>query len=282
MSRSDRKYRPARPLSGSRPHANIPEIGSEDRAFIKSLVIYEDASILAFDKPAGLSVQGGSGVTRDVDNLLWAFADRKGRRPHLVHRLDRDTSGLLIAAKTKPAAAFLSEAFAGQRIVKTYLGAVFGLQGTQGEIDWALQRYTSQGVDLVRAVGLARITVNDMSQPPEHPVQNLAPDAKPAQTAWRCLDRTTDAQLLALTPRHGRMHQIRAHLSAMGHPLAGDRKYGGRLAFKGIAVDRLHLHAFSLEFPHPDGHKQRLVVEPPLTLTSIWRDWGLAYPIGCV
>lgn len=258
----------------------MPQIASEDRALIEGLVVYEDSSILAFDKPAGLAVQGGSGVMRNMDHLLWAFANRNGRRPHLVHRLDRDTSGLLIAARTKPAAAFLSAAFANHQIAKTYLGAVFGLQGTQGEIDWALQRYVSQGVDLVRTIGPPTLLPENARLLLAGVTATLPSDAKPAQTLWRCLDRTKDAQLLALEPRHGRMHQLRAHLSAIGHPLAGDRKYGGRLAFNGSAIDRLHLHALALEFPHPDGHKQRLVVEPPMALRSIWQDWGLDYPIG--
>src|SRR5512147_1359428 len=101
-------------------------LSDADIAYARALVIHEDAHCIAFDKPAGLAVQGGSGVTRSLEDLLAAFAKSNGKRPRLVHRLDRETSGVIVAARTKPAAAFLSEAFAGRDVQKTYLAVVCG------------------------------------------------------------------------------------------------------------------------------------------------------------
>ena len=105
---------------------SLPNISVEDRAYAESLVIFEDSQVIVFDKPSGLAVQGGGGISRSLDDLLIAFAKSNGKKPRLVHRLDRGTSGVVIVARTKPAAAFLSEEFAARQATKTYLAIVSG------------------------------------------------------------------------------------------------------------------------------------------------------------
>src|SRR5215470_12978686 len=126
-------------------------LSAEDANYARSLVIREDAHILVFNKPAGLAVQGGSGVARSLENLLAAFAKSNGKRPRLVHRLDRETSGVIVAARTKPAAAFLSEAFAGRDAKKTYLAIVCGgpPDPRDGEIFLPLKKSTRRGLDVM-------------------------------------------------------------------------------------------------------------------------------------
>src|SRR5512145_3193899 len=117
-------------------------LSPDQHADARALLIHEDAHILVFNKPAVLAVQGGSGVTQSLEHLLAAFAKSSGKRPRLVHRLDRDTSGVIVAARTKPAAAFLSRAFAGRETQKTYLAVVCGGAPSpeRGEVDLALKK----------------------------------------------------------------------------------------------------------------------------------------------
>ena len=140
--------RPPRRFSAQGP----APLGQDERDYIRDLVFYEDDALIAFNKPSGLPVQGGSGITRDVDRLLAAFTTCKGRKPKLVHRLDRETSGLLIVAKTSPAAAHLSAQFAGRQLEKRYLALVGGkLMVEEGQIDLPLVKIKSGGLDLMRA-----------------------------------------------------------------------------------------------------------------------------------
>jgi 23S rRNA pseudouridine955/2504/2580 synthase len=220
--------------SHRRPKSEIGTVTSEENAFIRSLLIHEDGEILVFNKPSGLAVQGGSGIKIDMDRLLWAFANRKGRRPKLVHRLDRETSGILIVAKTTPAAAHLSAQFADRSTKKIYLALVSGCpEASAGSIDVALMRTQLGGLDLVRA-----------SKPTET-------GAQPALTDWRVIAQNASASLIEAIPHTGRMHQIRAHLAEIGHPIAGDSKYGGLFSLGVTLIPRLMLHAAQLSFTHP-------------------------------
>jgi 23S rRNA pseudouridine955/2504/2580 synthase len=228
------------------PKSQIGTVTKEEDAFIRSLLIYEDAEILVFNKPSGLAVQGGSGVKVDMDRLMWAFANRKGRRPKLVHRLDRETSGVLVVAKTTPAAAHLSAQFADRSTSKVYLALTSGARSIkEGIIDVPLLRYTSAGIDLVRTARMDEA------------------GAQSAQTAWRVVASSDKASLIEAIPHTGRMHQIRAHLADMGHAIAGDTKYGGLFSIGAVIIPRLMLHASKLSFTHPMTF-EKLTFEAPL------------------
>jgi 23S rRNA pseudouridine955/2504/2580 synthase len=222
-------------------------VSDDDRAFARGLVIHDDPQVLAFDKPSGLPVQTRNPDDRTLDSLMAVFARSNGKRPRLVHRLDAQTSGVIVAAKTQPAAAFLSAAFAGRDVEKTYVALVSGAPfvGEAGEIDAPLARYKARP-----ELELMRVARPGDQKPQE------------AQTLWRVLASSADTHLVQLTPRTGRMHQLRAHLSHIGRPILGDPYYGGAGSIRGQAVPRLMLHAAKLTLPHPDG--RRLTLEAPL------------------
>lgn len=228
---------------------------AQEADYARSLVIYEDAQLIAFNKPAGLAVQGGSGVTRSLEDLLEAFAKSNGKRPRLVHRLDRETTGIIVAARTKPAAAFLSEAFAGRDARKTYLAIVCGgaPAPAEGEIALALKKSSRQSLDImeVRADGQASLT------------------------RYTTISATPAAALVQLSPETGRMHQLRAHLAAIGRPIAGDDKYGGLFRLGAVEIPGLMLHAAALDLPHPAGGRRQFSAPPPRAFTQTARSLGL-------
>lgn len=235
-------------------------LSPKDAAFARSLLIHEDAAVLAFNKPAGLAVQGGSGVERSLEDLLGAFAKSNGKRPRLVHRLDRDTSGVIVAARTKPAAAFLSAAFAGRDVHKTYRAIVCGgaPDPRAGEIGLPLKKSSRRGLDIM-----------EIASPGDKAGQA-------ALTRYRTCAATSAAALLELEPETGRMHQLRAHLAAIGRPIAGDGKYGGLFSLGGFAMPGLMLHAAALDIPHPDGGRRRFEAPPPEAFENIAAALGLA------
>jgi tRNA pseudouridine32 synthase/23S rRNA pseudouridine746 synthase len=234
-------------------------LSPDDIAYARSLLIHEDAHMLVFNKPAGLAVQGGSGVTRSLEDLLAAFAKSNGKRPRLVHRLDRDTSGVIVAARTKPAAAFLSQAFAGRDAKKSYLAVVCGgaPEPRGGEIDLPLKKASRKGLDVM-----------DIARASE-------PGAQAALTRYRTLAAAPGAALLELEPETGRMHQLRAHLAAIGRPIAGDGKYGGLYRLGAVEIPGLMLHAAALDLPHPAGGRARFQAPPPTAFAETLRSLGL-------
>ena len=241
---------------------DAPTLSPEDIEFIGSLVIYEDRELLAFNKPSGLSSQGGRIRAHTLDDLLWAFVRPNGNRPRLVHRLDRDTSGVLLTAKTKPAAAFLGKAMMGRRVRKTYLAIVTpgAPEPRGGTIETPLRR-ESIGREVYMRVSA-----------PDHP------DAESALTRYRTLATAPGVALVELNPHTGRMHQLRAHLASIGRPIAGDARYGGALALGATPVPRLMLHAAALKFPHPAGGERRIEAPPPPDFEALCAALGLAAP----
>ncbi len=221
----------------------VPDVSPEDAAYVRSFLMHEDADVLVFNKPSGLPSQGGANITRSLDSLLDAFAKSNGKRPHLVHRLDTQTSGVMIVAKTKPAAAALSEEFAERRAKKTYVAIVFGDLG--GEIK--------------RSIDVSLVKVREGGRPRMLVARPDRKGALSAVTKLRLLARSEDASLVELSPETGRMHQLRIHMAHIGHPILGDSLYG-----KGRSeVSRLMLHAVQLRLTHPSGEALELSAELP-------------------
>ncbi len=202
--------------------------------------------MIAIDKPPGLAVQGGSAVTRHLDQMLDGLAEPGEERPRLVHRLDKDTSGLLLLARTARAAARLTRAFRDGEIGKTYWAIVVGLPPLpRGRIDLPLAKRAGPGGERTR--------LDDAG-------------GRRAITEYAVLDRAgRRAAWLALRPLTGRTHQLRAHAAAIGTPILGDGKYGGAEAFpSGLDVARrLHLHARALRVPNGRGGWTALEAPPP-------------------
>jgi tRNA pseudouridine32 synthase/23S rRNA pseudouridine746 synthase len=224
-----------------------------DAAFVRGLLIFEDREVLAFNKPARLSSQGGRIAAPTLDDLMAVFAKASGVRPRLVHRLDRDTSGVILAARSQPTAAFLGRAMMTRRVRKTYL-AIIGPGApmpASGVIQSALARQ-----DIGRE---AHVRV----------VQPEAVGAKPAFTRYRTLASDDVAALVELSPRTGRMHQLRVHLASIGRPIVGDARYGGQLMLHGEPAPRLMLHALSLTFPHPAGGERTIEAPTPIDFASL-------------
>ena len=248
-----------KPRALDRPIALTPD----EIAFVRALVIHEDDAILALNKPPGLSSQGGRGQVHTLDELLWAFAKSSGSRPRLVHRLDRDTSGVILTARTHPAAGFLGKAMMGRRFAKTYLALLAAPpEPARGTIEAALRRE-----DLGREAYM-RVCADDHA------------DAEAAFTAYRTLAQGEGAALVELKPRTGRMHQLRVHLAHIGRPILGDARYGGGLMAAGLAVPRLMLHAAALEFPHPEGGTKRIEAPLPADMAAIARQAGIEVTAG--
>lgn len=228
------------------PSERPQELSARDIAFAKSLVLYEDDEVLALNKPSGLAVQGGTKTTRHVDLLLGAWGEGL-TRPRLVHRLDRDTSGVLVLGKTPGAAAKLSGAFARRKAQKTYWALVKGFpKPGEGLLDLPLVK---------RGIGDRELVV---------PAEPKEPGAEPAETEFVTLARAGPrAAWMALRPHTGRTHQLRAHMKAMGHPILGDPKYGDEASAELSGDLRLQLHARRLVLPHPSSGT--LVLEAPLS-----------------
>ena len=234
------------PLPEAPPAGSREAISDRDAAYARSLVIYEDDEVLALNKPSGLAVQGGTKTTKHVDRLLSAWGEGT-ERPRLVHRLDRDTTGVLLLGKTPAAAARLSGAFARRRAEKTYWAIVVGnLQPYEGIIELPLMK---------TGVGDREMVV---------PAEPKDPRAEPAETEYVTISRAAQrVAWLALRPHTGRTHQLRAHMKAIGHPILGDPKYGDEASAELSGPLKLQLHARRLDLPHPSGG--RLIVEAPLS-----------------
>lgn len=222
------------------------------RRELEQMLLYRDDHLFVLDKPHGLAVQGGPGIARHLDGMLDGLRDEGGPRPKLVHRLDRDTSGVLVLARTPGVAAKLAAAFRGRDVHKTYWALVAGRPvPVEGRIDLPLLKYAGprgeRSVPATREDEDAQRAVTDYTTV-DHAGQKLA---------W-----------LELNPVTGRTHQLRVHCVALGAPIVGDRKYhepdqnGAGTAIVDGLSDKLHLHARALDVPHPAGG--RLVVEAAL------------------
>ena len=234
------------------------QVSGEDAEMIRACVIYKDKSVLVLNKPAGLAVQGGTKTERHLDGMLDALTFEAAERPRLVHRLDRDTSGVIVLARSARAAAALARAFQQKDARKIYWALVVGVPSPrQGTINLALAKQGGPRAERVFAA------------------EKGDEDAKNAVTHFSVVATvSTKFAWVAFMPMTGRTHQIRAHAAAIGTPIVGDGKYGGVAAHPGGEIPRrLHLHARSIDIAHPDGGK-RLHVEAELP-PHMMKSWKL-------
>jgi 23S rRNA pseudouridine955/2504/2580 synthase len=232
----------SRPASAPRISARISDADLKD---LRAAILHQDDWVIVLNKPPGLATQGGSGLSRHLDAMLDGLKRHPGdERPRLVHRLDKDTSGVLLLARTAAAARALTRAFRDRATRKVY---------------WALM----VGVPKPRAGTIQAPLGKEAGTRGERMVWSEA-DGKPAVTDYRVVDHAGSVSWVWMEPRTGRTHQLRAHAMVLGTPILGDGKYGGQGAFiSGVEVPkRMHLHARLLALPHPAGGS--LVVEAPL------------------
>jgi 23S rRNA pseudouridine955/2504/2580 synthase len=237
--------------------------GAADKTldFLKSITLYEDADVLVFNKPMGLAVQGGSGTTRHIDGMLEAMRDAHGQRPRLVHRLDKDTAGCLLVAKTRFTAAALAKSFRSRSARKIYWALVAGVpKPRQGRISTFLAKEQREEESMMR---IARHGEEGAS----HAVTYYAVvDTAGPALAW-----------LSLKPVTGRTHQLRAHMAHIGHPIVGDAKYFSRENWQlpGGMQNRLHLLARRIAVPHPRGGVIDVTAPLPPHMQQSWNLLGL-------
>jgi len=228
---------------------------------LQDRILYMDKHVIVLDKPAGLATQGGSGLTKHVDGMLDSLMFEKTVRPKLVHRLDRDTSGVLLLARTTLAASGLSQALAHRDASKVY---------------WALTRGVPKQKHGVIKAALAKEGGHGPHGRDERMTVSEGEDAKDALTEYAVMGTAgTEFAWVAARPITGRTHQIRVHLASIGTPIVGDFKYGGTESRgRGDIADKLHLHARSIDIGRPDGG--RLQVTAPLSphMVKSWKTLG--------
>jgi 23S rRNA pseudouridine955/2504/2580 synthase len=248
-------------LEAPLPRAPGNQVDEKTRAFLKSITLYEDADVLVLNKPMGLAVQGGSGTTRHLDGMLEVLRDAHGQRPRLVHRLDKDTAGCLLVAKTRFAAAALAKTFRSRAARKIYWALVAGVpKPRQGRISTFLAKDEREDESVMR---IARHGEEGAS----HAVTYYAvvETAGPV-LAW-----------ISLKPVTGRTHQLRAHMAHIGHPIVGDPKYFARENWQlpGGMQNRLHLVARRIAVPHPRGGVIDITAPLPPHMLQSWNLLGL-------
>lgn len=242
---------------GGQPKPARPAVDSAWADLLTRSILYKDADVLVLNKPAGLAVQGGTNMERHLDAMLDVLTFEQTERPRLVHRLDKDTSGVLVLGRTAAATAKLAQSFRSRKARKCYWALVVGTPKIrQGRIDAALAKMPGPLGDKVR-------------QDDE--------EGRHAVTYYRIVESAfRKAAWLEMEPRTGRTHQLRAHCAILGTPIQGDGKYGGREAYlSGQGVSRkLHLHARALMLPHPRGGTIRVIAPLPEHMLASFSFFG--------
>ncbi|HWK36453.1 RluA family pseudouridine synthase [Sphingomonas sp.] len=238
---------PAEPAKATapRPKRDRPPLSEEETAYAQAMVIHRDPQAIVINKPPGLATQGGTKTDSHVDGLLDALQFEAEGRPKLVHRLDKDTSGALLLARTARAAAFFAKSFSGRTARKVYWALVVGVPDIEdGLIELPIAKQPGTGGEKMHVS--------------EH-------EGLPSRTRYRVLEQAGNrAAWVELQPLTGRTHQLRVHMAAIGHPIVGDGKYGGKDAFLTGGVSRkMHLHARRIRIDHPDGGKVDVTAELP-------------------
>ena len=251
---------PAKP----KPEAATPyAVPKADRELVERMILFEDEHVMVLNKPFGIAVQGGTGTRRHIDGILAGMTDRFGDRPRLVHRLDRDTTGVLLVAKTRVAAAKLGRTFQTRSAAKTYWALVKGVpRPPQGKVEAALVKAAGPEGDRVRKA-----------------LPGEQDKAMHATTHYSVIDRVAHkAAWVSLKPVTGRQHQLRAHMALIGHPIIGDNKYQGDTVLVDSGIDmQLHLHARRLVIDHPIAGEPKIDVTAPLPphMRKTWEIMGL-------
>lgn len=232
-----------------------------DADVLSQMLLYEDKKVFVFNKPSGLAVQGGSGVSRHVDGMLEAWRNPKGEKPRLVHRIDRDTSGILVVARTRGAAQALTKAFRERDSEKMYWALVKGVPPKrEGRISTYLVREPTPDGDRVRVA-------KHGDEGAEHAISTYRVVDQAGQTlSW-----------LEMQPETGRTHQLRVHALHIGCPIIGDPKYtidDPNWDFPGGIQKRLHLHARRIRLPHPDGRTIDVTAPLPPHMVQSWNLLG--------
>ena len=236
---------PAEAPSAPKPRREKKQLTPEQIEFAQAMVIHKDDAALVINKPPGLATQGGTKTTEHVDGLLDALSYEREDRPKLVHRLDKDTSGALLVARTPRAAGLFSKNFSGRTAKKVYWALVVGVPDiADGLIELPLAKQPGTGGE--------KMHVDEEN-------------GQPAKSRYRVIERAGNrAAFVELQPMTGRTHQLRVHLSAIGHPIVGDGKYGGPEAFLTGGVSRkMHLHARRIRVDHPGGGKLDVTADLP-------------------
>jgi 23S rRNA pseudouridine955/2504/2580 synthase len=234
-----------------------PQPSSSQRGSLEEAILYMDSTVIVLNKPPGLATQGGSGLTQHIDGMLDQLTFEKKQRPRLVHRLDRDTSGVLIVARTVPAAAAFAKSLAQRDAAKIYWALTRGVpRQKRGTIRAALAKEGERGRE--------RMEISE------------GEDAKRAVTEYEVIDYAGgDFAWVEAKPVTGRTHQIRVHLASLGTPIVGDFKYGAQDARgKGGIPDRLHLHAREIDIAHPDGGRLKVTAPLPAHMIKSWELLG--------
>jgi len=232
------------PARSARPQPQRNALTEDEEHFVRDMVIYQDPNAFVLNKPPGLATQGGTKTHQHLDRLLDGLG-KEGARPKLVHRLDKDTSGALLVARSARSAGHFAKAFSGRTARKVYWAIIVGVpDANEGVIDAPLAKQPGTGGE--------KMHISE-----EHGL--------PAKTRWRIIDRAGNrAAWVELQPLTGRTHQLRAHMAAIGHPIVGDAKYGGPEAFLTGGISRkLHLHARRIKIDAPEGGKIDVTADLP-------------------
>jgi 23S rRNA pseudouridine955/2504/2580 synthase len=249
-------------VANARPARKRRELTEDESEFALAMVIHRDDAAIVLNKPAGLATQGGTKTENHVDGLLDALTFGLDNRPKLVHRLDKDTSGVLLVARTARSAGHFAKAFSSRTARKVYWALVVGVPAIEdGFIDLPIGKQPGSGGE--------KMHVDEK-------------DGQSARTRYRIVERAGNTcAWVELQPYTGRTHQLRVHMAAIGHPIVGDGKYGGKEAFlTGTISRKMHLHARRLRIDHPKGHQIDVRADLPPHMSDSFADLGFEMELG--
>lgn len=253
----------AKPEAAEKPRrVRVVDLTPDEIAYAQEMVIHRDAQAIVINKPPGLATQGGTKTDAHVDKLLDALLFDAESRPKLVHRLDKDTSGALLLARTSRSAAHFAKAFSSRTARKVYWALVMGVPSIEdGMIDLPIAKQPGTGGE--------KMHVDEA-------------EGLPARSRYRVIERAGNrAAWVELQPYTGRTHQLRVHLAAIGHPIVGDGKYGGKDAFLSGTISRkMHLHARRIRIDHPDGGRVDVTAQLPAHFANSLADLGFDLALG--